>query len=141
MKGMPPDIPTSPFTARKTLVKEVRHVFDFIEKPYLPVKFKELLVSPNDMRSKLLKLIEEEVKNARKQKTARILGKVNHITDRTLIAKLYEASAAGVKIDLVVRGNCSIVTGNPGNKRKHPDQRNYRPLSGTFTNFHFRKCR
>ena len=102
------------FTARKTLVKEVRHVFDFIEKPYLPVKFKELLVSPNDMRSKLLKLIEEEVKNARKQKTARILGKVNHITDRTLIAKLYEASAAGVKIDLVVRGNCSIVTGIPG---------------------------
>ena len=66
------------------------------------------------MRSKLLKLIEEEVKNARKQKTARILGKVNHITDRTLIAKLYEASAAGVKIDLVVRGNCSIVTGIPG---------------------------
>ena len=63
------------------------------------------------MRSKLLKLIEEEVKNARKQKPARILGKVNHITDRTLIAKLYEASAAGVKIDLVVRGNCSIVTG------------------------------
>ena len=102
------------FTARKTLVKEVRHVFDFIEKPYLPVKFKELLVSPNDMRSKLLKLIEEEVKNARKQKPARILGKVNHITDRTLIAKLYEASAAGVKIDLVVRGNCSIVTGIPG---------------------------
>ena len=102
------------FTARKTLVKEIRHVFDFIEKPYLPVKFKELLVSPNDMRSKLLKLIEEEVKNARKQKPARILGKVNHITDRTLIAKLYEASAAGVKIDLVVRGNCSIVTGIPG---------------------------
>lgn len=102
------------FTARKTLVKEVRHVFDFIEKPYLPVKFKELLVSPNDMRSKLLKLIEEEVKNAKKQKPARILGKVNHITDRTLIAKLYEASAAGVKIDLVVRGNCSIVTGIPG---------------------------
>lgn len=94
MKGMPPDIPdVTLFTARKTLVKEVRHVFDFIEKPYLPVKFKELLVSPNDMRSKLLKLIEEEVKNARKQKTARILGKVNHITDRTLIAKLYEASA------------------------------------------------
>lgn len=59
-------------------------------------------------------MIEEEVKNARKQKPARILGKVNHITDRTLIAKLYEASAAGVKIDLVVRGNCSIVTGIPG---------------------------
>ena len=57
---------------------------------------------------------QKKVKNARKQKPARILGKVNHITDRTLIAKLYEASAAGVKIDLVVRGNCSIVTGIPG---------------------------
>ncbi len=66
------------------------------------------------MRSKLLKLIEEEVKNARKQKTARILGKVNHITDRTLIVSFYEASAAGVKIDLVVRGIVLSSQGIPG---------------------------
>lgn len=102
------------FTARKSLVKEVRNVFDFIEKPYIPAKFKELLVSPNDMRSKLLHLIEQEIKNAKRQLPASILGKVNHITDQTLIQKLYEASATGVKIDLLVRGNCSIVTGVPG---------------------------
>lgn len=101
-------------TARKSLVKEVGHVFEFIEKPYLPVKFKELLISPNDMRIKLLRYIGQEIKNAKAGKPARILGKVNHITDKILIAKLYEASAAGVDIRLVVRGNCSIVTGIAG---------------------------
>lgn len=101
-------------TARKKLVREINKVFDFIEKPYLPIHFKELLVSPNGMRKSLISSINKEIKNSREGKTAYILGKVNHITDRQLIQKLYEASAAGVKIDLLVRGNCSLVTGIPG---------------------------
>lgn len=102
------------FTARKKLVQEVNSVFAFIEKPYVPVRFRELLVSPNDMRKQLINRIDREIKNARTQKTAYILGKVNHITDKIIIEKLYEASAAGVKIDLLVRGNCSLVTGLSG---------------------------
>lgn len=101
-------------TAHKTLVKEVNEVFNFIEKPYLPVKFKELIVSPNEMRKKLIALINTEIKNKQAGKPAYILAKLNHITDKVLIAKLYEASAKGVKIDLLVRGNCSLTAGIPG---------------------------
>ncbi len=101
-------------TAHRPIVREVNAVFDFIEKPYTPVNFRELLVSPNDMRKRLIALITKEIKNKEQGKEAYILAKVNHITDRTLVEKLYEASTAGVRIDLVVRGNCSLVTGIPG---------------------------
>ena len=101
-------------TARKPVVREVNAVFDFIEKPYVPVRFRELLISPNDTRKRLIALINTEIKNKEQGKEAYILAKVNHITDRELIGKLYEASTAGVRIDLLVRGNCSIVTGVPG---------------------------
>lgn len=98
-------------TADKAIVREVNAVFGFIEKPYAPAVFRQLLVSPNDMRRKLISLINAEIKRAKAGQEARIRAKVNHITDRALIKKLYEASAAGVEIDLLVRGNCSLVTG------------------------------
>lgn len=101
-------------TASRPIVREVNDVFNFIEKPYAPVHFNELLISPNDMRKRLISLINKEIKNKELGKEAYILAKVNHITDRALIEKLYEASATGVQIDLVVRGNCSLVAGVPG---------------------------
>lgn len=101
-------------TARKSLVKEVDAVFGFIEKPYLPVRFKELIVSPNDMRNRITALIRQEIRNAREGKPAYIRAKVNHITDPALIALLYEAAAAGVEMDFLVRGNCSLVTEQEG---------------------------
>lgn len=101
-------------TASSHLVKEVNTVFDFIERPYSPVKFKDLLVSPNDMKKKFLTLIDNEIKNKKNGKPAYIQIKVNHITDPDIVNKLYEASQAGVDVDLVVRGNCSLVPGIPG---------------------------
>lgn len=101
-------------TAHRPIVREVNAVFDFIEKPYAPINFKELLVSPNDMRKHLIALINKEIKNKEQGKDAYIIAKVNHITDHALVEKLYEASASGVRIDLVVRGNCSLVTNVPG---------------------------
>lgn len=101
-------------TSHRPIVREVNNVFEFIDKPYIQMTFKELLVSPNDMRKKFIALIHREIKNKEMGKEAYILCKVNHITDRSLVEKLYEASAAGVKVDLVVRGNCSLVTGVPG---------------------------
>lgn len=98
-------------TADKHIAREVNAVFDFIEKPYSPAGFRHLLVSPNDMRRKLIGLINAQIKRAKAGEKARIRAKVNHITDRPLIKKLYEASEAGVEIDLLVRGNCSLVTG------------------------------
>lgn len=101
-------------TARKPIVKEIEAVFDFIVRPYLSSNFKELLVSPNEMRKKLLSLIRQEIKNHQEGKPAYILAKINHVTDDKIIEKLYEASAQGIKIDLLVRGNCSMVTGRKG---------------------------
>ena len=101
-------------TARPSIVREVRKVFDFITQPFKPVKFRELLVSPNEMKPKILRMIGNEAKNAAAGKEAWIKIKINHITDEDVIAKLYEASQAGVKIDILIRGNCSLIPGLPG---------------------------
>ena len=101
-------------TANPRLVKEVDMVFDFIERPYNPIRFRELLVSPNEMKKKFIALINNEIKNKKAGKTAYIKIKINHITDPIMVQKLYEASAAGVEIDLLVRGNCSLITGIEG---------------------------
>lgn len=101
-------------TAARNVVHDVDSVFTFIEKPYSPVHFKELLVSPNEMKRKFVKLINDEIKNRQAGKPAYILVKINHITDMTMVRKLYEASANGVPVSLLVRGNCSLTTGIPG---------------------------
>ena len=101
-------------TANKSVAKEVADVFKYIEKPYLDTHFKELLVSPNDMRRRFIALINREIKNKLAGKPAYIMVKVNHIIDPALIKRLYAASQAGVDIDLLVRGNCSLVPGVKG---------------------------
>ena len=101
-------------TASRRLVKDVDSVFGFIERPYTPVRFKELLVSPNEMKNRFVALINNEIKNRKSGKPAYIKIKINHITDPVMVEKLYEASRAGVDIDLLVRGNCSLVPGIPG---------------------------
>lgn len=100
-------------TAAKKIVNDVLAVFKFIEKPYTPIKFKELLVSPNEMKNKFITLINNEIKNQKNGKTAYIKIKINHITDPVIVDKLYEASQAGVKIELLLRGNNSLITGLP----------------------------
>ncbi len=100
-------------TARKELVNEVSRVFDFIEKPFSQPHFKHLLVSPITMKTRILQLINTEIKNARLGREAWIKVKINHITEPDVVNKLYEAASEGVKIDLVVRGNCSLVTTQP----------------------------
>lgn len=99
-------------TASPRITSDVDLLFSFIEKPYIPVRFRELLVSPNGMKKKFLSLIDAEIKNKKAGKPAYIKIKINHITDETMVAKLYEAAKAGVEIDLLVRGNCSLVTKN-----------------------------
>lgn len=101
-------------TAAKNIVKDVNAVFTFIEKPYMPVTFKELLVSPNEMKKKFVRLINNEIKNRQQGNPAYIKVKINHITEPEMVRKLYEASENGVRVDLLVRGNCSLVTGIPG---------------------------
>ncbi|MBJ7221490.1 MULTISPECIES: polyphosphate kinase 1 [unclassified Brenneria] len=101
-------------TADERITNEVRRVFNFIENPYRPVSFEHLLVSPQNSRDRLYKLIEKEIENAQADIEAGITLKVNNLVDKGLVEKLYQASAAGVKINLLVRGMCSLIPDLPG---------------------------
>lgn len=96
------------FTSHSQLVKDVERVFDWIETRKMP-QFRHLLVSPNHLYRKVLQLIDREIKLAKAGKPAYLLFKLNSLNEAHLIEKLYEASAAGVIIDLIVRGICSII--------------------------------
>lgn len=100
-------------TARPRIVNEVARVFDFIDRPFAPPRFRDLLVSPNAMKARILRLIDHEMKAARDGREAWIKIKINHITDADLVSALYAAAEAGVKIDIALRGNCALVPSLP----------------------------
>ena len=99
------------FTANQDILKEVNKVFNFFETNYNIQKYKHLIVSPHYTKKILKQLIEEEIKNAKAGKEAYIKLKMNNITSYKMIDKLYEASRAGVKIQMIVRGICCLVPG------------------------------
>ena len=102
------------FTADKRLTTELRKVFDAINKKVISKGYKHLIVSPLETRSKLFTLINTEIKNAKAGKTAYIILKMNSLADEQTIIKLYEASNAGVKIKLIIRGMCCLIPGKKG---------------------------
>ncbi len=102
------------FTTDKRITTEVKRVFEYCENPFWNYNYKYLLASPLYMRSKLFKLIDNEIANARHHKDAYIIVKINNLVDEKMVKKLYEANNAGVKIKLIVRGTCCIQTGIPG---------------------------
>ncbi|MGR5233460.1 polyphosphate kinase 1 [Vibrio rotiferianus] len=101
-------------TADQEITDEVRNVFGYIENPYRPVKFNHLIVSPRNSRTQLYRLIDGEIVNAKAGKKAALTIKVNNLVDRGIINKLYGASNAGVKINMIIRGMCSLVPGIEG---------------------------
>lgn len=101
-------------TCDKRIANEVDKVFTFFDDPYWNYDYKHLLVSPLYMRRRLVKLIDNEIKNARAGKDAYILLKINNLVDNGMVKKLYEANNAGVKIKLLVRGICCIRPGVQG---------------------------
>lgn len=102
------------FTANQDILKEVNKVFNFFETNYNIQKYKHLIVSPHYTKKILKQLIDEEIKNAKVGKEAYIKLKMNNITSYKMIDKLYEASRAGVKIQMIVRGICCLVPGIEG---------------------------
>lgn len=102
------------FTANAKIANELKTVFDFFETPYQMPKFKHLIVSPHYTESSYASLIENEIQNAKAGKPAFIRIKMNSFTSFKMVDKLYEASNAGVKIDLIVRGICCLVPGVKG---------------------------
>lgn len=101
-------------TADTRLTNEVEHVFEFFERNYKVHRFNHLILSPLSTRKRLLKLIELEMEHAAKGKPSGILLKMNSLVDEEMISKLYDASSAGVKIRIIVRGICALVPGVPG---------------------------
>lgn len=101
-------------TANPEITDEVRSVFGYIENPYRPVRFDHLIVSPRNSRKQLYRLIDNEIIHAKEGKPASLTLKVNNLVDKGLINKLYGASAAGVKIRMIIRGMCSLVPGVKG---------------------------
>ena len=102
------------FTCHQQILKDIDKVFDFFDVNYRIHRYKHLIVSPHYTRSKLYKLIEREINNATVGRPAYINLKMNSLSDYGMIDKLYEASNAGVKIKLQVRGICSLIPGVKG---------------------------
>ena len=101
------------FTCSEAIGEDATAVFNMLSGYSEPLSWNRLVVAPIWLRKRFLKLIERETKYARAGKTAKIVAKMNSLCDRDIIAALYEASAAGVQIDLVVRGICCLKVGIP----------------------------
>ena len=102
------------FTSHQKILKDVAKVFNFLAVNYKIKKYKHLIVSPHYTSSSLIRLIDNEIKNKKKGQPARIRLKLNNITNYKMISKLYEASRAGVEIDMIVRGVCCLIPGVKG---------------------------
>lgn len=101
------------FTYNQKILKDANKIFDFFEVNYRIHRYKHLIVSPHYSRSRFIKLIDREITNSVAGKKASIKLKMNSLTDIKMIDKLYEASRAGVKIKLIIRGICSLIPGVP----------------------------
>ncbi len=101
-------------TSSQQIGQDARYFFDAIIRGEVPQKFTTLVSAPTRLHRRLLAQIQAETEAARAGKSARIFAKVNALVDAAVIENLYLASQAGVKIDLVVRGACSLVPGVAG---------------------------
>lgn len=105
---------TALLSANTDLGMEVNKVFALIEKPYLPIQFNHLLISPVFMRKQIYELINREIEMAQRGEKAEIILKLNNLVDEEMVDKLYEASSKGVKIKMIIRGICSLIPGIKG---------------------------
>lgn len=102
------------FTADEELGQDATEFFNYLTGYSHQKDYRKLLVSPVNLREKLNELIARETAHAKAGRPARIIAKLNRIADENLIERLYEASEAGVSIDLIIRGICMLRPGVPG---------------------------
>jgi polyphosphate kinase len=102
------------FTCRVTFGEDLTELFNLLTGYTRPRGFHHLVVAPTGLRDGLVVRIRREAEHARAGRTARIIAKMNSLVDRELIEELYRANAAGVHIDLIVRGICCLRPGVPG---------------------------
>lgn len=99
------------FTSKKEITHDLIKLFAALNKKTVATGFKHLIVSPMESRTKFYKFIDREIKIAKSGKPAYLIFKVNSLADEGIVEKLYEASNAGVKIKLIVRGICCLIPG------------------------------
>ncbi|GBE95303.1 polyphosphate kinase [Nostoc cycadae WK-1] len=99
------------FSCREELGADITDLFNFLTGYSRQKSYRELLVAPVNMRDRFLSLIQREITNVQKGFTGRIVAKMNSLVDPQIIATLYEASRAGVQIDLIIRGICCLRPG------------------------------
>jgi polyphosphate kinase len=101
-------------TANQDICYDVVNAFHMMEASLKPYKFKKLVVSPFTMRSFFIRLLNKEMKHARAGREAWAIIKMNSLVDDIIVRKLYQASEAGVKIKLIIRGICVLIPGIEG---------------------------
>lgn len=101
-------------TCQKSIGEDATAVFNMLSGYSEPLSWNKLAVAPIWLKNKFLRLIRRETDNALEGRPAHIIAKMNSLCDQTMIAALYEASAAGVKIELIIRGICGLKVGIPG---------------------------
>lgn len=101
-------------TANKKITADLVNVFKAVNRGLLPKGLKSLIVSPIDSRPAIYKLIDNEIRNAKAGKQAYMILKMNSLADEDMINKLYQASNAGVKIKMIIRGMCCLIAGVKG---------------------------
>ena len=101
-------------TARTEMTEAVQAVFNYLTAEADGEAYRPLLVAPLTLASDLLRLIRRETEHARAGRPAAIVAKMNALLDRATVEAMYEASQAGVEIDLIIRGMCSLRPGVPG---------------------------
>ena len=102
------------FTADAAVGRDAAQMFNYITGYVEPTDMARVSLSPRDLRQNLMNLIDVEIANARAGKPAGVWAKMNSLVDPAVIEKLYEASGAGVEIDLIIRGICCLRPGVPG---------------------------
>ena len=102
------------FTADAAVGRDAAQMFNYITGYVEPTEMARVSLSPRDLRQNLMNLIDVEIANARAGKPASVWAKMNSLVDPAVIEKLYEASGAGVEIDLIIRGICCLRPGVPG---------------------------
>ncbi|MEJ6979132.1 polyphosphate kinase 1 [Pedobacter sp. P351] len=102
------------FTTNPQITEELVHLFKGLDKKVFYKDYKCLIVSPLETRDKIGALIDTEIKNAKDGKPAYMVLKMNSLADEDMVQKLYNASSAGVKIQLIIRGMCTLVPGIEG---------------------------
>jgi polyphosphate kinase len=102
------------FSCRDDLGADLTDLFNYLTGYSRQQSYRKLLVAPVNLRDRMVALIQREIQHCKAGAHARIVAKMNALVDPTLIAKLYEASQAGVKIDLIIRGICCLKPGVKG---------------------------